>query len=232
LDDFEEVEEPETSGVRNLLDYSPPEVLFKNRSGVKEMEKVVIYCRVSTSDQTTENQLIKLKEIILINGWELVDTYVDEGVSGTKGRDKRPQFDRLCKDMIRRRFTRIMVWDVSRLGRSLQHLVEFLNDVISVNCHLYIHQSGLDTSTPSGRMMFQMVGVFSEFERSMISERVKLGLRRVERNGQKLGRPISITSDIKDQVRFLLDNGLSYSKITLQTGVPKSTISRIKRELV
>ena len=196
------------------------------------MEKVVIYGRVSTSDQTTENQLIKLKEIISINGWELVDIYVDEGISGTKGRDKRPQFDRLCKDMIRRRFNRIMVWDVSRLGRSLQHLVEFLNDVISVNCNLYIHQSGLDTSTPSGRMMFQMVGVFSEFERSMISERVKLGLRRVEKNGQKLGRPISITQDMKDQVRFLLDHGLSYSKITLQTGVPKSTISRIKREMV
>lgn len=226
------MEESETSGIRYIFDYSPPEVLFENDSGVKEMEKVVIYGRVSTSDQTTENQLIKLKEIISINGWELVDIYVDEGISGTKGRDKRPQFDRLCKDMIRRRFNRIMVWDVSRLGRSLQHLVEFLNDVISVNCNLYIHQSGLDTSTPSGRMMFQMVGVFSEFERSMISERVKLGLRRVEKNGQKLGRPISITQDMKDQVLFLLDHGLSYSKITLQTGVPKSTISRIKREMV
>ena len=124
-------------------------------------EKVVIYGRVSTSDQTTDNQIYKLKEIIEINGWDQVDFYVDEGISGTKGRDKRPEFDRMCKDMVRRKFNRILVWDVSRLGRSLQHLVEFLNDVNSLGINLYIHQSGLDTSTPSGRMMFQMVGVFS-----------------------------------------------------------------------
>ena len=128
-------------------------------------EKVVIYGRVSTSDQTTDNQIYKLKEIIEINGWDQVDVYVDEGISGTKGRDKRPEFDRMCKDMMRRKFTRILVWDVSRLSRSLQHLVDFLNDVNSLGINLYIHQSGLDTSTPSGRMMFQMVGVFSEFER-------------------------------------------------------------------
>lgn len=194
------------------------------------MEKVVIYGRVSTNDQTTENQLIKLKEIISTNGWDLIDVYVDEGISGSKGRDKRPQFDRLCKDMVRRKFNRIMVWDVSRLGRSLQHLVEFLNEVISVNCNLYIHQSGLDTSTPSGRMMFQMVGVFSEFERSMISERVKLGLQRVQKSGKKLGRPTTITEEVKTEVKFLLDQGLSYSQIQNQIGVPKTTISRIKSE--
>lgn len=194
------------------------------------MEKVVIYGRVSTNDQTTENQLIKLKEIISTNGWDLIDVYVDEGISGSKGRDKRPQFDRLCKDMVRRKFNRIMVWDVSRLGRSLQHLVEFLNEVISVNCNLYIHQSGLDTSTPSGRMMFQMVGVFSEFERSMISERVKLGLQRVQKSGKKLGRPTTITEEVKTEVKFLLDQGLSYSQIQTQIGVPKTTISRIKSE--
>ena len=194
------------------------------------MEKIVIYGRVSTNDQTTENQLIKLKEIISTNGWDLIDVYVDEGISGSKGRDKRPQFDRLCKDMVRRKFNRIMVWDVSRLGRSLQHLVEFLNEVISVNCNLYIHQSGLDTSTPSGRMMFQMVGVFSEFERSMISERVKLGLQRVQKTGKKLGRPTTITEEVKTEVKFLLDQGLSYSQIQNKIGVPKTTISRIKSE--
>lgn len=196
------------------------------------MEKVVIYGRVSTNEQTTENQLIKLKEIISINGWNLIDVYVDEGISGSKGREKRPEFDRLCRDLVRRKFNRIMVWDVSRLGRSLQHLVEFLNEVISVNCNLYIHQSGLDTSTPSGRMMFQMVGVFSEFERSMISERVKLGLQRVQSNGKKLGRPIKITEEIKTEVKYLLDQGCSYTKIQNQTGVPRSTISRIKSEQV
>ena len=193
-------------------------------------EKVVIYGRVSTSDQTTDNQIYKLKEIIEINGWDQVDFYVDEGISGTKGRDKRPEFDRMCKDMVRRKFNRILVWDVSRLGRSLQHLVEFLNDVNSLGINLYIHQSGLDTSTPSGRMMFQMVGVFSEFERSMISERVKLGLQRVQKQGRRLGRPKTVTSELRDQVCHLLDQGKSYNFINRELGTPKSTISRIKNE--
>lgn len=195
------------------------------------MEKVVIYGRVSTNDQTTENQLIKLKEIISINGWNLTDIYVDEGISGSKGRDQRPQFDRLCKDMVRRKFSRIMVWDVSRLGRSLQDLVEFLNEVVSVNCNLYIHQSGLDTSTPSGRMMFQMVGVFSEFERAMISERVILGLERAIKNGKQLGRP-KITEDKKNEIKFMLDKGMSYTSIQQHTGISKATISRINSESI
>lgn len=193
-------------------------------------EKVVIYGRVSTSDQTTDNQIYKLKEIIEINGWDQVDFYVDEGISGTKGRDKRPEFDRMCKDMMRRKFTRILVWDVSRLSRSLQHLVDFLNDVNSLGINLYIHQSGLDTSTPSGRMMFQMVGVFSEFERSMISERVKLGLQRVQKQGRRLGRPKTVTGELRDKVCHLLDQGRSYNFINRELGTPKSTISRIKNE--
>ena len=124
------------------------------------MDRVATYCRVSTDEQTVQNQVITLNQVIEKNGWELVDTYVDEGISGAKGRDKRQEFNRLCKDMVRRKFNRILVWDVSRLGRSLQHLVEFLNDVQSVGCNLYIHQQGLDTSTTSGRMMFQL---FVEF---------------------------------------------------------------------
>lgn len=193
-------------------------------------ERVVIYGRVSTSDQTSENQILKLREVIEINGWNEVDVYIDEGISGSKGRDKRPEFDRMCKDMVRRKFNRILVWDVSRLGRSLQHLVEFLNDVNSLGVNLYIHQSGLDTSTPSGRMMFQMVGVFSEFERSMISERVKLGLQRVQKQGKLLGRPRSVTTDLRNQVLELLERGNSYRQIHEILGTPKSTISRIKNE--
>ena len=101
--------------------------MFESRSGPSP-RRVAIYSRVSTDDQTAENQTHFLSEIATRNGWDLIDTYVDQGVSGAKGRDKRPQFDRLCKDMIRRRFDLVMVWDVSRLGRSVQHLIEFLND--------------------------------------------------------------------------------------------------------
>ena len=194
------------------------------------MDRVAIYGRVSTSEQTTDNQINFLQEIVSRNGWELVQTYVDEGISGTKGRDKRPEFDRLCKDMVRRRFNRILVWDISRLGRSLQHLVEFLNEVQSVNCHLYIHQSGLDTSTPSGRMMFQMVGVFSEFERSMISERVKLGLKRVRSKGTKLGRPTKIDEETKVKIWSLIDTGKSLSEVSRVLQISKMSVSRVKRE--
>jgi DNA invertase Pin-like site-specific DNA recombinase len=191
------------------------------------LDRVAIYGRVSTTEQTSDNQINFLQEIVDRNGWELVQTYVDEGISGTKGRDKRPEFDRLCKDMTRRKFNRILVWDISRLGRSLQHLVEFLNDVQSVNCHLYIHQSGLDTSTPSGKMMFQMVGVFSEFERSMISERVKLGLKRVKSNGKNLGRPKALDQEKITRIRMLRTQGLSLSEIANNIGVSKMTIQRL-----
>ena len=194
------------------------------------MDRVAIYGRVSTSEQTTDNQTNFLQEIVSRNGWKLVQTYVDEGISGTKGRDKRPEFDRLCKDMVRRKFNRILVWDISRLGRSLQHLVEFLNEVQSVNCHLYIHQSGLDTSTPSGRMMFQMVGVFSEFERSMISERVKLGLKRVRSKGTKLGRPTKIDEETKVKVWSLIDTGKSLSEVSRVLQISKMSVSRVNRE--
>ncbi|MDA8887483.1 recombinase family protein [Hellea sp.] len=191
------------------------------------MDRVAIYGRVSTSEQTTDNQINFLQEIVSRNGWELVQTYVDEGISGTKGRDKRPEFDRLCKDMVRRKFNRILVWDISRLGRSLQHLVEFLNEVQSVNCHLYIHQSGLDTSTPSGRMMFQMVGVFSEFERSMISERVKLSLLRAKKEGRKLGRPKKISDATETLILEDLKTGSTKSAIALKHKISKMSVSRI-----
>jgi DNA invertase Pin-like site-specific DNA recombinase len=194
------------------------------------LDRVAIYGRVSTIEQTTDNQINFLQEIVSRNGWELVQTYVDEGISGTKGRDKRPEFDRLCKDMVRRKFNRILVWDISRLGRSLQHLVDFLNEVQSVNCQLYIHQSGLDTSTPSGRMMFQMVGVFSEFERSMISERVKLGLNRVRSKGTKLGRPTKIDEQTKVTIWSLIDEGNSLSQVSRLLQISKMSVSRVNRE--
>ena len=190
------------------------------------MEKVVIYSRVSTKDQNCENQIRLLKEIVERNNWDLVDLYVDVGISGSKGRESRKEFDRLNKDMIRRKFNRILVWDISRLGRSLQHLVEFLNEVNSIGCNLYIHQSGLDTSTPNGKMMFQMIGVFSEFEREMISERVKLGLERVKSKGKKLGRPQRVNSSMIDEMKNLKNIGWSYGKISEHLGVSKMTVSR------
>ena len=191
------------------------------------MRRVAIYSRVSTKDQSTDNQTRILTDIVDQKSWEIVDIYVDHGVSGSKGRDQRPEFDRLWNDMINERFDTIMVWDITRLGRSLQNLIEFLNEVHSTSCDLYIHQQGLDTSTPTGRMMFQMVGVFAEFERSMISERVKSGLQRVRLEGTKLGRPTRRTDDVVSSVWSMKDNGLGPTSISRQLKLGRSTVYRI-----
>ena len=134
--------------------------------------KAALYVRTSTNDQTTENQERELRAVAARLGHEIVEVYADNGISGAKGRDRRPAFDRLCRDVTRRRFDIIMAWSVDRLGRSLQDLVGFLSEIHASRVELYLHVQGLDTTTPAGRAMFQMIGVFAEFERAMIVERV------------------------------------------------------------
>ena len=142
--------------------------------------KAVIYSRVSTNDQTIDNQLNVLREIANKRGLEVVREISDEGISGAKGRDERKGFDELIKGSIKNEWDIILVWDVSRLGRSLKDLVSFLEDIQSARCDLYIHNSGIDTSTPSGKMMFQMLSVFSSYEREIIRERVIAGQQRAK----------------------------------------------------
>jgi DNA invertase Pin-like site-specific DNA recombinase len=152
------------------------------------MKKVGIYLRVSTDGQTTANQRRELEAVAARSGWEIVGFYEDAGISGAKGRDKRPGFDRLLKDATSRKINMIAAWSVDRLGRSLQDLVGFLGELQAVGCNLYLHQQALDTTTPSGRAMFQMCGVFAEFERAMIVDRVKAGLARAKAKGLEIGR--------------------------------------------
>jgi DNA invertase Pin-like site-specific DNA recombinase len=106
-----------------------------------------------------------------------------------KGKDQRPAFDALCRDATKREFDMVMAWSVDRLGRSLQDLVGFLSELHALKIDLFLHQQGLDTTTPSGKAMFQMLGVFAEFERAMIKERVRAGLARARSEGKTLGRP-------------------------------------------
>src|SRR5262249_14677197 len=144
--------------------------------------RAAIYLRVSTTEQTTDNQERELRVAAERMGHTVVEVYADNGISGSKGRDKRPAFDRLHRDAARLRFDVIMAWSVVRLGRSLQDLVGFLSELHALKIDLYLHQQGLDTATPAGKAMFQMLGVFAEFERAMIQERVKAGMARtVER---------------------------------------------------
>ena len=179
------------------------------------MKKVAIYVRVSTSSQTVENQIRDLESVALANDWEVVQIYSDKGISGKHGREKRPQFDELMKDAYRKKFDLIMSWDVSRLGRSLKNLVEFMEDIQS---------KGIDTTTPSGRAMFGMLSVFSSFERELISERVKSGLERAKANGKKLGRPSNMNDGLRSSIRLLRERGLGIKKIARELGVGVCTV--------
>jgi DNA invertase Pin-like site-specific DNA recombinase len=151
-------------------------------------KRVGIYIRVSTDGQTTANQRRELEAVAARSGWEVVGFYEDAGISGAKGRDKRPGFDRLLRDATARKIDMVAAWSVDRLGRSLQNLVGFLTELQALKCDLYLHQQAIDTTTPSGKAMFQMCAVFAEFERSMIVERVNAGLKRAKSQGVKLGR--------------------------------------------
>jgi len=196
------------------------------------MKRAVLYLRVSTLDQTTANQERELRELAGRMGCEIVQVYKDHGISGAKGRDKRPAFDRLCRDAAQRKFDLVMAWSVDRLGRSLQDLVGFLSELHALRIDLFLHQQGLDTTTPGGKAMFQMLGVFAEFERSMIQERVRAGLRRAKEEGKQLGRP-RIAPDLEKRIRDALNGrkatGDSVRKIAARFGVAASTVQTISR---
>jgi DNA invertase Pin-like site-specific DNA recombinase len=152
-------------------------------------KKVALYLRVSTGEQSIENQARELTEAAERHGWAIAQVFKDEGISGSKGREKRPAFDRLCRAVARREFDLVAAWSVDRLGRSLQDLVAFLGEIKAAGIDLYLHKQGLDTSSPAGKALFQMLGVFSEFERSIIVERTLAGLARARAQGKALGRP-------------------------------------------
>ena len=192
------------------------------------MKRACIYARVSTDKQTVNNQLQELHKVAERHGWEVVAEYKDRGISGAKGRDKSPQFDAMLKAANRREFDVIMSWSVDRLGRSLQHLVEFLGDIQQKGVDLYLHQQNIDTSTPSGKAMFQMVGVFAEFERAMIQERVKAGLARARKEGKVLGRPKSSEATEAD-IRKLRAKGMGMLAIAKELGVGTSVVQRVCR---
>ncbi len=152
-------------------------------------KRAAIYLRVSTDEQTTENQERSLREVAARSGHEIVAVYRDEGISGSKGRDKRPGFDAMHKDASRRKFDIVMAWSVDRLGRGLQDLIGFLSELHALGIDLALHQQGIDTTTPAGKAMFQMMGVFAEFERSMIASGCALAWPGPGRAAPRAGKP-------------------------------------------
>ncbi len=191
--------------------------------------RVAIYTRVSTDGQTVSNQLRELRAVAKRHGWRVVKEFNDKGISGANGREKRPGFDALCKGAVRRDFDLVMAWSVDRLGRSLQHLVSFLSDIHANGVDLYLHQQGIDTTTPTGKAMFQMCGVFAEFERAMIQGRINAGLARAKAQGKVLGRP-KVNGDTEKAVLAGIAQGTGKRKLAKQLGIGVSTVKRILAE--
>jgi DNA invertase Pin-like site-specific DNA recombinase len=195
------------------------------------MKRAILYLRVSTLEQTTANQERELREVASRMGCDIVKVYKDHGISGAKGRDKRPSFDALCRDAAQRKFDMVMAWSVDRLGRSLQDLVGFLSELHAMRIDLFLHQQGLDTTTPAGKAMFQMMGVFAEFERAIIQERVRAGLARARSEGKRLGRP-PIAPELEERIRAVLDKPgrtEGVRKIAARFSVNPGTVQRISR---
>ena len=193
---------------------------------IKKIRRAALYLRTSHADRTTENQRRQLKRAAKRAGWTVVAVYEDNGISGANGRDGRPGFDQMLTDANRREFDIIMAWSVDRLGRSVQHLVGFLEEVHALGIDLYLHVQGIDTTTPAGKALFQMLGVFAEFERAMIRERVMAGLARAREQGKAIGRP-KVNGQVEKKVLRLRAGGMGIKRIAKEAGVAVGTVYRI-----
>jgi DNA invertase Pin-like site-specific DNA recombinase len=193
---------------------------------MNKKKRAAIYLRVSTTSQTTENQLRELRQVAAQRGWQIVDTYEDRGISGSKGRDARPAFDRLHKDAACGKFDVVLAWSIDRLGRSLHHVVTFMAELGHLGVDLYLHQQAVDSSTPAGKAMLSMCGVFAEFERGIIVERVRAGLDRARAQGKRLGRP-RISLKLERAIRRRRSDGTGILKIAREVGVGVSVVQRV-----
>ena len=193
--------------------------------------RATLYLRVSTTGQTVDNQRRELVAAAAHRGWIIVGEYVDAGISGAKGRDKRPGLDAMLKDAVRGKFDVVMAWAVDRMGRSLIDLLGTLRELHAARVDLFLHQQAIDTTTPAGRALFQMLGVFAEFERSMIQSRIMAGLARAKaspRPGAKpAGRP-RVSADVEAAVAARLATGEGIVKVAKALGIGVSTVQRLK----
>jgi len=199
--------------------------------GMAGRKRAAIYLQVSTTGQTVENQRRELEQVAERRGWTVTAIYEDAGISGAKGRDKRTGFDRMLNDASRRKFDVVMAWAIDRLGRSLIDLLATIQHLEATSVDLYLDQQHVDTTTPAGKLLFQITGAFAEFERSMIRQRVNAGLARAKAEGKRLGRP-AIDPKTEQAIREALaagDKGML--KIAAALGVGSGTVQRIKREM-
>jgi DNA invertase Pin-like site-specific DNA recombinase len=199
-------------------------------------KRAALYLRVSTSEQTTENQIRDLRATADLKGWEVVVEYEDAGISGAKGRDERPGLDAMLKaaSLQRKKFDVVMAWSVDRLGRSLKDLVNGLAELHDGKVDLYLHKQQVDTTTAGGRALFQMMGVFAEFERAMITDRIQAGVARVKatgvtKSGKPTGRPRVEPATVQ-AIRDQLAQGVGMLTIGRRLRVGTSVVQRVARE--
>jgi DNA invertase Pin-like site-specific DNA recombinase len=192
--------------------------------------RAALYARVSTGGQTVENQLRELRAVAERHGWQIVAEFSDKGISGAKDREQRPGLDKLLQAVARREVDIVLSWSVDRLGRSLQGLLSFLAELHAKGVDLYLQQQGLDTSTPAGKALFQMMGVFSEFERAIIRERVRSGLERAKAQGKVLGRRRNDDPQRLASVQRLRKKGVGIGKIARTLGIGASYVQRVVAE--
>jgi DNA invertase Pin-like site-specific DNA recombinase len=188
------------------------------------MKRIALYARVSTDKQTCENQLQELRVIAERMNYTIVAEFVDNGISGMKTRQDRPALDQLMKSATQRKFDMVMCWSIDRLGRSLQNLVEILNELQAMKIDLFFLQQGMDTSTPSGRMIFSVFGAIGEFERNLIRERVIAGQKRAVANGIKIGRPSKMNDGMRSAIQLLREKGMGIKQIARELKVGIGTV--------
>ena len=185
------------------------------------MKRIAIYARVSTDRQSTESQLNALREYAGKRAWAISKEYIDEGYTGSN--TKRPAFTSMMADAKKRKFDVLLVYKLDRLSRSLKDLITTLDDLKSMGIDFISYDNGLDTTTPTGRLIFNVVGAVAEFEKDIIRERVRAGLENAKRKGKRLGRP-PVSSRLVDEAKKLRSEGMSFRQIGKQLGIPESTI--------
>ena len=195
------------------------------------VKRAALYLRVSTGTQTVENQERELRAVAAQAGWKIVKVYADVAVSGGKARHDRPAFQQMCDDAARRRFDLVAAWSVDRISRNLQDLLAFVAELRELKIDLFLLAQALDTTTPAGRAMFAMCGVFSELERSVIRERVLSGLNRARAEGKRLGRPRLDPAIESRSSRAVSEKSMGIKKMAAYFGVGVGTVQRIRREL-
>src|SRR5262245_34236387 len=207
---------------------------FVNREGEGGMssstKRAALYVRVSTDAQTVENQIRELRQVAKRRGWDVAEVYKDAGISGAKGRNGRTGLDAMLTDVSRRKFDILMAWAIDRLGRSLSDLLDTIRHLEACGVDLYLDQQAIDTTTPTGKLVFQIAGAFAEFERTMIRQRIKAGLKRAVAQGVKLGRP-KTDSVTERKVRHQLAKGVGILKVAKSVGIGTGTVQRIANEL-